>query len=189
MIKRENVPSHNAKIKEIIRVESKTLQTKTQYKRRRQMSRRIDRENRQYIEALKLTDESLNQYLNADQSNARRAVGLKVWDIVTGLPSEQFVNEYCTEDQPTSSPKQEKVRKRKTTVGDVISSVINEFAEHNPELLDHYRKGWNDNDTSTSGSTIMSTLKKRMRRDYQMTDYCITNRGYFSPYRATKVNE
>ncbi|HAS22071.1 MAG TPA: hypothetical protein DCR51_02730 [Idiomarina loihiensis] len=185
-IKREDVPSRSVEINEIIRAEGKLIHTKTQYKRIMQRRRKLDRENRQYIDALKLIDHNFNQYISSEKSNTRRAVGLRIWDRVTELRSEQVLAEYCIKDGSINFSKQEEAREKETTVGKVISSLIRELSEHNPEILNYYRKGWNDSDTSASGLTIMDTLKKRMRRDYQMTDYCITNRGYYSPYQATK---
>ncbi|MDV6328346.1 hypothetical protein Q5L94_09755 [Idiomarina sp. Sol25] len=185
-IKREDVPSRNAAINEIIHVEDKLLHTKTHYKLIMQRKRKLDRENRQYIDALKIIDHNFNQYISSDKSNVRRAVGLKIWDTVTERRSAQLLDEYCSKGRPVSSSKKGENLESKITVGEVISELFKELSEHNPQLLNYYRKGWNDSDTSASGATIMDTIKKRMRRDYQMTDYCITHRGYFGPFEATK---
>lgn len=151
-----------------------------------QRKRKLDRENRQYIDALKIIDHNFNQYISSDKSNVRRAVGLKIWDTVTERRSAQLLDEYCSKGRPVSSSKKGENLESKITVGEVISELFKELSEHNPQLLNYYRKGWNDSDTSASGATIMDTIKKRMRRDYQMTDYCITHRGYFGPFEATK---
>ncbi|MDV6316241.1 hypothetical protein [Idiomarina sp. HP20-50] len=185
-IKREQRHPYKANIKKIIGSEPKLVHKKTQYKKIEQWSRKINRENQQYSDALRLTDEALTQYLSLEQSNVRRAIGLRIWDRVAESRSESLSQEVDSKDLKSSVAKHTKAPGKNDTVGGIISSLIKELAETHPELLEYYRKDWNSGDSAASAQTIMSTLKKRMRRDYQMTEYCIAQKGFFSTYESTR---